>query len=244
MGKTDKILVDNVQISVVTVLILLLTSIGTGMVLSETYAEDNNWYVGEGVKQDMYVTYAISNFDTNSGREFQMTIYFEKQDENGNWLAPVYVVDRGEVIEGTFTLSPLDLTALGTSDIPPEMVKYRSAYSNSLQWLSAFVPKPGQSLGAGSWGKIASIGGSEIKPIGTQQLNIQALSSPFFNGFSNPNESTIIEHYKGVSNKNWILNEFPYPVMAKTFADVTTGNPPIQFQFILLEAGMGKTYTT
>ena len=38
----------------------------------------------------------------------------------------------------------------------------------------------------------------------------------------------------------YILNGFPYPVMAKTYVDVTTGSPPIQFQYILTETGKGK----
>src|SRR5665809_55325 len=109
------------------------------------------------------------------------------EDNNGNWIAPVYVQDQGKVLNGTFILSPLDLTALGTSKIPPEMAKYRSAYAKSLQWLAAFVPKPGQSLNAGSWGKIASIGGPEIKPAGHKELNIPA--------FPEPIDTTRIEYY-------------------------------------------------
>ena len=62
-----------------------------------------------------------------------MVIYFKDQDDKGNWIAPVYVEDQGKVINGTFILNPLDLSALGTSKIPPEMAKYRSAYANSLQ---------------------------------------------------------------------------------------------------------------
>jgi hypothetical protein len=194
--------------------------------------QDNNWYVGEGVTKDMWVKYTISHFDTNNGREFTMLIYFKDQDDKGNWIAPVWVEDQGKVLNGTFLLSPLDLTALGTSQIPPDMREYRSAYSNSLQWLASFVPKPGQSLSAGSWGKIGSIGGSEIKPGGQQQLNIPA--------FPEPVDTTIVAYYKSVSSNTYILNGFPYPVMAKTYVDVTTGSPPIQFQYILTETGKGE----
>jgi hypothetical protein len=181
------------------------------------------------------VKYTISHFDTNNGREFSMMIYFKEQDDKGNWIAPVYVEDQGKVLNGTFILSPLDLTALGTSQIPPEMGKYRSAYANSLQWLAAYVPKPGLSLSAGSWGKIGAIGGSEIKPVGHTELNIPA--------FPEPIDTTRVEYYKSVSSNMYILNEFPYPVMAKTYVDVTTGSPPIQFQYILTETGKGEPET-
>ena len=212
---------------------LSILALQTQLSLKEVFAQqDNNWYVGEGVTKDMYVKYRISHFDVNNGREFTMVIYFKDQDDKGNWIAPVYVEDQGNVINGTFILSPLDLTALGTSDIPPEMAKYRSAYAKSLQWLAAFVPKPGLSLNAGSWGKIASIGGPEIKPAGQQQLNIPA--------FPEPVDTTRVEYYKSVSSNMYILNGFPYPVMAKTYVDVTTGTPPIQFQYILMETGQGE----
>src|ERR1044072_1304593 len=96
---------------------------------SKAFAEDNNWYVGEGVKKDMYVKYTISHFDTNNGREFDMLLYFKDQDDKGNWIVPVWVEDQGKVYNGTFILSALDLTALGTSQIPDEMKEYRSAYA-------------------------------------------------------------------------------------------------------------------
>ena len=221
------------NMSVKIICFTLVLSLGTiFMTLPDSQAEDNNWYVGEGVKKDMYVKYLVGYFDTNNGRPFEITIYFKDLDDKGNWIAPVYVQDQGKVLQGTFRLSPLDLTALGTSEIPPEMGKYRSAYANSLQWLAAYVPKPGLSLNAGSWGKIGSIGGSEIKPVGSQQLTIAA--------FSQPIDTTRVEYYKSVSSNIYIKNEFPYPVMAKTFVDVTTGTPPVQFEFILEETGTGQ----
>jgi hypothetical protein len=200
--------------------------------IRNAYAADNNWYVGEGAKKNMYVKYNIRELDTNNGRPFDMTIYFKDKDEKGNWIAPVFVVDEGRVISGTFRLSALDLTALGTSDIPPEMAKYRSAYTNSLKWLSAYVPFPGQSLSSASWGKIGSIGGSEIKPVGKATIKVP--------GFPKPVETTIIRYHKSVDSDIYILNEFPYPVKAKTFVDVTTGSPRVQFEFGLLATGQGE----
>jgi hypothetical protein len=223
---------SKLQIFIISVLVSTALLATTGLKFSHAFAVDDNWYVGEGVTKDMYVKYRMSHFDTNNGREFTMTIYFKDQDDKGNWIAPVFVEDQGKVLNGTFLLSPLDLTALGTSKIPPEMTKYRSAYAGSLQWLAAFVPKPGQSFGSASWGKIASIGGSEIKPSGHQELNIPA--------FKEPVDTVRIEYYKGVASNTYILNEFPYPVMAKTYVDVTTGNAPIQFQYILVETGKGQ----
>jgi hypothetical protein len=214
---------------------LLISSaiyITTNFKVKNAYAADNNWYVGEGAKKGMWVKYNIRELDTNNGRPFDMTIYFKDKDDKGNWIAPVFVVDEGRVINGTFRLSALDLTALGTSDIPPEMTKYRSAYSNSLKWLAAYVPYPGQSLSSASWGKIGSIGGSEIKPVGKAMLKVPA--------FPKPIEATTVRYHKSVDSDIYILNEFPYPAKAKTFVDVTTGSPRVQFEFVLLATGQGE----
>ena len=67
---------------------------------------------------------------------------------------------------------------------------------------------------------------------GQQQLNIPA--------FPEPVDTTVVSYYKSVSSNTYILNGFPYPVMAKTYVDVTTGSPPIQFQYILTETGKGE----
>jgi len=189
------------------------------------------WYVGDGAKKDMYVTYRVQEQDTNSGRPFNITIYFKDFNSTGNyWVAPTFIVDQGRVINGTFHLSDLDLTALGTSKIPQEMNEYRSGYTSSLKWLSSFVSKPGQSLTAINWGKIAAIGGSPISPSGKATITTPAGTF----------DTTKIVWHKGVDNTIWIKDGFPYPIKAQTYADVTTGNPPVQFAFELLATGQGQ----
>ena len=93
-----------------------------------------------------------------------------------------------------------------------------------------FVPKPGQALNAPYWGKIASIGGSPISPGSKAQVTIPA--GKF--------DTTLISYHKGVDNNIWINKDLPYPVKATTFADVTTGNPPIQYAFELQAVGQGQ----
>ncbi len=216
-----------------TVIITALLSISTFSGVNYAYAADDKWYVGEGAKQDTYVTYRIQDLDTNNGAPFDMTIYFQKQDVSGDWIAPVFVVDQGRVFNGTLKLGSLDMSVLAGSNIPNEIMPYINAYKDSLQWLSAYVPKPGQSLTAASWGKIASIGGSEIKPAGTEKITVQG-------GIF---DTTKIIYHKSIDNTIWIANEFPFPVKAQTYADVTTGQPPVQYAFELLATGTGKPTT-
>jgi hypothetical protein len=161
-----------------------------------------------------------------------MTLYFKDFNNKGNyWIVPVYVVDdQGKVINGTFHLSALDLSVLGTSSIPSEMKPYRSAYTDSLQWLASFVPKPGQSVTASYWGKIASIGGSAISPSGSARVKVPAGTY----------DTIVLTYHKGVDNHIWINKDLPYPVKAETYADVTTGKPPIQYAFNLQATGQGQ----
>lgn len=208
-----------------------VSALQVNQLIGMAFAQSENWYVGKGVKPDTYYTYEIKNADTNQGQPFTMTIYFKEYNETGKyWIAPTFVVDQGKVINGTLYLSDLDLTALGSSPIPPEMNEYRSAYATSLTWLSAFVAKPGQSLSSPSWGKIAAIGGSEVKPSGSAKVTTPAGTF----------DTTVIGYHKGVDNHIYVNKDMPYPVKAETFADVTSGKAPIQYAFELKATGTGQ----
>jgi hypothetical protein len=207
---------------------ILLFSAGNS---SSAFAQGDSWYVGKGAKPDTYYTYEVRNLDTNQGRPFLMTIYLKEFDNANNyWVAPVYVVDQGNVYNGTLHLSDLDMSALGSSIVPAELAPYRSAYTNSLQWLSSYVPKPGQSLSAPNWGKIAAIGGSPIAPAGSAEVTTPAGTF----------DTTDISWRYGATNHIWVNPNLPYPVKAETFAGVTTGNAPVQYAFELQTTGTGE----
>jgi hypothetical protein len=207
---------------------ILLLSAGNS---SGAFAQGDSWYVGKGAKPDTYYTYEVQNLDTNQGRPFLMTIYLKEFDNANNyWVAPVYVVDQGNVYNGTLHLSDLDMSALGSSIVPAELAPYRNAYTNSLQWLSSFVPKPGQSLSAPNWGKIAAIGGSPIAPAGSAGVTTPAGTF----------DTTDISWRYGATNHIWVNPNLPYPVKAETFAGVTTGNAPVQYAFELQATGTGE----
>lgn len=208
-----------------------MSTLQINQLTSSAFGQSENWYVGKGVKPDTYYTYEIRNADTNQGQPFTMTIYFKEYNSTGKyWIAPTFVVDRGNVINGTLHLSNLDMTALGSSPIPPEMSEYRGAYQTSLTWLAAFVPQPGQSLSSPSWGKIASIGGPEIKPSGNAEVTTPAGTF----------DTTVIRYEKGTASNIYVAGNMPYPVKAETYADVTTGVAPIQYTYELKATGSGQ----
>ncbi len=210
---------------------------GTMNMMNSAFAQTPEWYPGEGVKQDMYVKYMIEDFDTNNRQPYTMTLYFQEQDEDGNWIVPAYVEAGSRVFEGTLKLSDTMSPLLG-GEVPQEMREFVAGYQNSLLWLDAFSTRTGpQSLSAPSWGKIAAIGGEEVKPRGTEQVSFPGAQDVCG---ATSCDATLISWRKGVDSRVWVVNEFPFPVMAETYADVTTPPQPIQYSFELLETGSGQ----
>ena len=218
----------------------LITSVivfGTLNMMNSAFAQTPEWYPGEGIKQDMYVKYNIQDYDTNSRQPYVLTLYFQQQDQDGNWIVPANVEANGRVLQGTLKLSDTMSPLLG-GEIPQEMREFINGYQNSLLWLDASTTKTEPlSLTAGSWGKTASIGGGEVKPAGTQQVQFAGAQGVC----GAPScDATLITWRKGVDSKVWVVNEFPFPVKAETYADVTTPPQPIQYKFELLETGQGQ----
>jgi hypothetical protein len=198
--------------------------------IKNAYAQ-NNWYLGKGVQPNTYYTYNIQEHDTKQGQPFTMTIYFKQFNTTGNyWVAPTYVLYQGQVYNGTLHLSDLDLTALGSSQIPPNMRDFISGYKDSLAWLSSFVPKPGLSLTAPYWGKIAAIGGSAVAPGGGAKVTVPAGTF----------DTTVVTWHYGVDNNIYVNPDMPYPVKAQTYAATVGGNPPTQYAFDLQATGQGQ----
>lgn len=213
---------------------LLVFGLSVVALSSSAYAqEDDLWYPGEGVKQDMYVTYRIQEYSANDEEPFEMTLYFQEQDQDGDWIVPTYVVDgSGAVIEGTMKLSDSMGYLAGSSSVPAEMSTYISGYSGSLHWLDSFATKAEpKSLASGTnWGRTGNIGGSDLKVSGPETITVAA--GEF--------DTTLLVLHKGVDSKIWVMNGFPFPIKAEFFTDTTTGTPQIQFKFELLEKGTGK----
>jgi hypothetical protein len=218
-------------------LVTLVLLFGTVNMMNNALAQTPEWYPGEGVRQDMYVKYRIEHYDFNQRQPYVMTLYFQQQDQDGNWIVPTYVEANGRVLQGTLKLSDTMSPLLG-GEVPQEMRQFISGYQSSLTWLDAFstVSAP-LSLTARSWGKIASIGGSEVMPAGTQQVTFAGAQSLCG---APACDATRITWHKGVDSNVWVVNDFPFPVMAETFADVTTPPAPIQYRFELLETGSGQ----
>jgi hypothetical protein len=196
------------------------------------YAQaDDKWYLGEGVKENMYVKYKIQEIGTDRV-PFIMTIYFKEQDNNKNWVAPTYIEVQGQVYNGTLKLADSNLTPLGGGQVPSEMVKYVSSYQSSVTFLEAYAPKSSpKSLSQISWGNVAGTGASPIAPAGKEKVTVQGGTF----------DTTIISYSRGSTvNKIWVADNFPFPIKALVYAEVTSPPAPVRYQFELLEHGEGQ----
>ncbi len=211
-----------------------LLVLSMGAVLTRAYAQqDDLWYLGKSVKADSYYIYNIQDLDVNDGAPYTMAIYFKEQDISGNWVAPVYIVENnGNVIQGTLNLGDNLAIRTSGSTIPKEMNPYIDGYKDTLTWLEAFTTKTEpESLKAITWGKIACIGCGNLDPAGTEKVTAAGTTY----------DATVLLNHRGQKDsKIWVAKELPYPVKALTYADVTTGEPPIQYAFDLKEIGTGQ----
>ena len=123
-----------------------------------------------------------------------------------------------------------------------EISSYKGAYKSSIAWLSAFATKDldrgdgtyltgkgPKEFRAASWGKIGNIGGQQILPTAEQTISVGA--GQF---------DSILLTWKtgGQQSKVWIVDEFPFPIKAKTFMHVSQGIPPVEYEFELLDLSL------
>ena len=216
--------------AIASVLILGVVAIAASTRVAYAQANDR-WYVGEGATQNMYVKYKIQEIGTDRV-PFIMTIYFKEKDKTNNWVAPSYVEVQGQVYNGTLRLADNNLTPLGGGQVPSGMQPYINSYSSSLTFLEAYASKSDpKSLSQISWGNVAGTGASPIAPAGKEKVSVKGGTF----------DTTIISYSRGSTvNKIWVADNFPYPVKALVYAEVTSPPAPVRYQFELLEQGTGQ----
>ncbi len=142
----------------------------------------------------------------------------------------VLVEDGNRVIKGHMDVGMLAPEPTGGSD---NISSYRSVYKSTIVWLSAFATAETELAGKGpkefskpSWGKIANIGGEQVSPIGLQTIHTPS-----------GEYETIVIGWKtgGKSSHIWVVDDFPFPVKASTWVQVTEGIPPQEYKFSLFD---------
>ena len=181
---------------------------------------DGSWYVGEGLKVGDYFSFNVCHVDYLDCQQFNMSIWVQEKvlvGTENKYRMQVLVHDGNKIVKGIMDVGDIAPEPTGGDEI---LGKYRGAYKSSIVWLSAFATKEiGDLTGKGpkdfrapSWGKIANIGGQQILPTAEQTITVRA--GEF---------DSILVTWKtgGILSKVWIVDEFPFPIKAKTFMHVS-----------------------
>ncbi len=223
---------------------MLIVALSITVLLLATYSSDafaqyesggvdkeGEWYVGEGLQQGDYFHYTMCHFDYRECRDFAFEMWIKGDVTVGSetqLLAEVVVRDGNKIIVGNMTMGKLIPEPTGSS---PELDKYRRAFGSSVSWLSAYAttnidesqkgPKAFTDI---SWGKIANIGGEQIRPKEIVDVTVPAGTW----------ETVRISWKTGgyVSNV-WVVDDFPFPIKAATLVHVSEGIPPTEYEFVL-----------
>jgi hypothetical protein len=192
-----------------------------------------SWYVGEGLKPGDYFEYKLCFVDYNDCAEFELLLWIEgtiKVGTEEKWLAQAVVYDGNKIVKGSMELGKVAPEPSGGSS---ELSSYRSAFKSSIVWLSAYATKDigvggkgPKAFSAPSWGKIANIGGEQIIPTAIETISVPAGTF-----------ETVRIQFKtgGQESKVWVVDDFPFPIKASTWTQVTTGIAPQEYRFELLD---------
>ncbi len=193
-----------------------------------------SWYVGEGLKKGDQFSYSLCHIDYKDCSPFQIDFWIEGDQQIGSetqWKVQVVVYDGLDIITGTMNLGKIAPEPTGSTD---DLTDFAAAFKSSIVWLSAYATadpttnsiKGPKKFTAPSWGKIGNIGGEQIIPTAEEKI---AVPEGIFD--------TVVVTWKtgGKLNWVWVVDGFPFPVKADTYAHVAEGVPPQEYRFELLD---------
>lgn len=193
---------------------------------------DGSWYAGEGLKQGDYFSYSMCHVNYKDCTEFRMDLWVEGDVQVGTetkWLVQAVARDGSRTVKGNMELGKIAPEPSGGT---PALGPYRDAFKTSIVWLSSFATahpdsKDGpKDFRAPSWGKIANIGGEQVKPTSIETVSTRA--GDF--------ESVLVTWKTGGQvSRIWVVDGFPFPVRASTWTHVSEGVPPQEYRFELIE---------
>jgi hypothetical protein len=195
---------------------------------------DGTWYLGEGLKEGDYFEYSLCEMNLNDCTPITLKMWIKGDKQNISetlWDTKVLVEDEDKIIKGSWGLGK---TAPEPILFDDNLLEYTGAFKSSLAWLSAFatgnendrIHGP-QEFRSSSWGKLGPIGGgSDAQLIPSRVESITTPAGTF--------DTIVVGWYSGNDNEIWLVDDFPFPVKALTYAGITEGNAPIMYEFTLL----------
>ena len=215
--------------------IILAIPLGTAYAQSGGVNVDGSWYLGEGLKKGDYFEYTLCEIDLNGCEPIELKIWIKGDTTNVSetlWDAQILVIDADKTLKGSMGLGK-------TVPIPilfdEDMSDYAIAFKSSIAWISAFATSNEQDRIHGpqefskpSWGSLGPVGGgleSYLSPSRVESINLN----------NTPTESIIVGWYNDNDNEIWLVDGFPFPVKALTYAGINSDSVPVMFEFNLTQ---------
>ena len=219
---------------------LIILAIILAIPLGTAYAQtgvnvDGSWYLGEGLKKGDYFEYTLCEIDLNGCEPIELRIWIKGDTTNVSetlWDAQILVIDADKTLKGSMGLGK-------TVPIPilfdEDMSDYAIAFKSSIAWISAFATSNEkdrihgpQEFSKPSWGSLGPVGGgleSELSPSRVDSIILN----------NTPTESIIVGWYNDNDNEIWLVDGFPFPVKALTYAGINSDSVPKMFEFNLTQ---------
>lgn len=192
-----------------------------------------SWYVGEGLQKGDFFSYSLCYINYKDCSQFQIDFWIEDLVQVGSeeqWKVQTVVYEGKKIFKGTMNLGKI---APEPTSSTGGLTEFAAAFKSSIVWLSAYATadptassiKGPKQFSAPSWGKIGNIGGEQIIPTSIETV---AVPEGVFD--------TVLVTWKtgGKLNRVWVVDDFPFPVKADTYAHVAEGIPPQEYRFELL----------
>jgi hypothetical protein len=229
-------------------LIILSTLIITLGFVGTTYAQNSggvdiegSWYLGEGLKNGDYFEYTLCEIDLNACSPIELKIWIKGDTQNVSetlWDAQILVIDGDKTIKGSWGLGKTVPTPILFDD---DLSDYAVAFKSSIAWLSSYATSNEkdrihgpQEFKSTSWGALGPVGGgleSYLIPSRVESIIIPDRTT----------DSIVLGWYNNNDNEIWIVDDFPFPVKALTFAGINSDSVPVMFEFNLTQYKEGIT---
>ncbi len=211
---------------------LISTASAQGVQTSGGVNVEGSWYVGEGLEKGNYFEYRLCELDLNSCAPIIIKMWIKGDIKSGSetlWDAQVVVIDGNKIVKGNMGLGKVAAEPVLQSE---SLFHYSRAFKSSISWLSAFATADDtdfihgpKKFSSNAWGKIGAIGGAQLIPLRAEKIPV----------LGHQEDTVVVGWFSGNNNEIWVLDNFPFPVKALTYAWVTTGVAPVMYQFEIMK---------
>ena len=218
------------------VLIMTLGFVGTAYAQSSGGVDvDGTWFLGEGLKDGDYFEYTLCEIDLNACSPIELKIWIKGDIQNVSetlWDAQILVIDGDKTIKGSWGLGKTVPTPIIFDD---DLSDHAAAFKSSIAWISSYATSNEkdrihgpQEFRSASWGSLGPVGGGLASHLIPSRMESVILPD-------GESDSIVLGWYNDNDNEIWIVDDFPFPVKALTFAGINSDSPPVMFEFNLIQ---------